>query len=138
MRNIGSLIIGILFGIGLIISEMVNPTKVLSFLNILGGWDPSLGFVMFGAVLVTALGYRMLRKLSKPLLDTSFQFPTNNTIDFKLVLGAILFGAGWGIAGLCPGPAITSLTFGSNTAYVFISAMIAGIVCFEILNKLKN
>lgn len=110
-RNLSALIAGLVFGLGLTFSEMVNPAKVLAFLDILGNWDPSLAFVMGAALLVTAIGYRIVWRAERPLFATEFQVPGNRSIDTRLATGAILFGAGWGLVGLCPGPAISALSF---------------------------
>ena len=112
MRNITGFLAGLIFGIGLIISGMANPAKVLNFLDILGPWDPSLAFVMGGA----------------PLLEAKFDMPENNAIDAPLITGSILFGAGWGLGGFCPGPAWTSLAIGSPGILVFLPLMLVGIV----------
>jgi len=111
MREIASLICGVLFGLGLAISGMINPAKVIGFLDITGAWDPSLAFVMGGAVLVTATAFRFILKRPNPVLADTFQLPTRRDFDKHLIAGAAIFGAGWGLAGLCPGPAIASLAF---------------------------
>lgn len=115
---------GALFGIGLLISQMTNPSKVLAFLDILGDWDPSLAFVMGGALLVTLIGYRLVLRRAAPIYAQKFRLPTRNDIDGRLVLGAALFGIGWGLAGLCPGPALASLTFGGASVVTFVIAML--------------
>ena len=126
---------GAIFGIGLIVSEMVNPRRVLGFLDILGNWDPTLVFVMAGALLVAMIGYKLVLSRQKPLFESSFSVPTNRIIDARLIIGAILFGAGWGLSGLCPGPAIVSVaTFNPDIA-IFIVAMIVGMKLFDTLNK---
>jgi len=117
---------GFVFGLGLWISGMANPQKVLGFLDITGPWDASLMFVMGGAVAVTAIAFRFVLKREKPLLDSRFYLPAPKDIDFPLVAGAALFGAGWGIAGYCPGPGLTSLATLSAESIVFVSAMIVG------------
>ncbi len=121
-----SFLAGLLFGAGLIISDMTNPAKVLAFLDLFGAWDPSLAFVMLGAIAVTAIGYRVLFKRASPLLADAFQTPTNRTIDTPLAIGSALFGVGWGLAGLCPGPALTAISFGGGQAALFVIAMFAG------------
>ena len=100
---------GIMFGIGLIISGMANPAKVLNFLDVAGTWDPSLAFVMAGAVSVTAIGYRLVLARPKPLLASSFHLPTRRRLDARIFVGPAIFGIGWGLSGFCPGPAVTSL-----------------------------
>jgi hypothetical protein len=115
---------GGLFGLGLLISQMTNPAKVLAFLDLFGAWDPSLAFVMGGALAVTALGYRFVLKQDKPSQDKIFHLPNRTDIDRRLILGAALFGIGWGLAGLCPGPAFSSLFFGGLPVIVFVIAML--------------
>ena len=119
---------GGLFGAGLLISQMTNPDKVLSFLDIFGDWDPSLAFVMGAALLVTVIGYRFVLRRSAPLFEGQFRLPTRTDIDGRLIGGAALFGAGWGLAGLCPGPAMASLSFGGLSVLVFVIAMLAPIL----------
>lgn len=116
---------GALFGAGLLISQMTNPSKVLAFLDVFGEWDPSLAFVMGGALLVTFIGYRLVLRRKAPFLGQAFQLPNRRDIDFRLVGGAAMFGVGWGLAGLCPGPALASLFFGGVSVLVFVGAMLA-------------
>ena len=117
---------GFLFGTGLWVSGMANPKKVLGFLDVSGDWDASLMLVMGGAVAVTAIAFRFILKREKPLLEGEFQLPKKSDIDFPLVAGSAIFGLGWGIAGYCPGPAITALSTLSTESIVFVAAMIAG------------
>ena len=117
---------GFVFGIGLWLSGMANPKKVLGFLDITGAWDASLMLVMGGAVTTTLTGFRFFSSRKKPILEEKFALPTRKDIDFPLVAGAAIFGAGWGIAGYCPGPAITALSTLSAESIVFVAAMIAG------------
>ena len=126
-KNLLSLICGIIFGIGLVISGMTNPAKVIGFLNITGSWDPSLVFVMFGAIAITSPSIYLLNNRNKPLFSSSFQVPARKTIDQKLVIGSSLFGIGWGMVGLCPGPAISSIAFFQPLSILFILSMISGI-----------
>tara|TARA_R110001592_G_scaffold116059_1_gene316960 strand:+ start:99332 stop:99748 length:417 start_codon:yes stop_codon:yes gene_type:complete len=126
---------GAIFGIGLIVSEMVNPRRVQGFLDISGNWDPTLVFVMAGALLVTTIGYKFVLSRQKPLFESSFSIPTNRIIDARLIIGAILFGVGWGLSGLCPGPAIVSLATLKPNIVIFIVAMIVGMKLFETLDK---
>jgi len=128
---------GLIFGLGLVISQMVNPAKVIAFLDIFGNWDPSLAFVMGGALIVTAIGYRLAWKKNKPFAAPNFQIPGNRKIDKKLAIGATLFGIGWGLVGLCPGPAIAALLIGGLPTIVFLGAMIAGIVIFESFSRVN-
>ena len=124
-RGISALVAGIVFGVGLAVSQMVNPEKVLAFLNIAGSWDPSLMFVMAGAIAVTFVGFRLFSSQS-PLFAERLELPTNTQIDNRLVIGAVIFGLGWGLAGYCPGPAIAGLGSGSMEPPIFLGAMIAG------------
>ena len=137
-RNLSALIAGLVFGLGLTFSEMVNPAKVLAFLDILGNWDPSLAFVMGAALLVTAIGYRIVWRAERPLFATEFQVPGNRSIDTRLATGAILFGAGWGLVGLCPGPAISALSFGGPPIFIFMASMAAGMGLFELFNQISK
>jgi uncharacterized protein len=125
-RILTGLIAGLLFGIGLSVSEMINPAKVLNFLDIFGQWDASLAFVMAGAVVTTAIGYRLVFRRSRPLFEGKFMLPTRQDIDVKLVAGSALFGIGWGLGGYCPGPAIAGLAFGAVETLVFVASMAAG------------
>ncbi len=125
-RNIIALLSGVLFGLGLTVSHMTNPDKVLAFLDVGGAWDPSLAFVMGGAVIVTVIAFRFILKRPEPIFETRFYIPTRAAIDRKLLGGAAVFGVGWGLVGFCPGPAITSLAFGHTESFVFAGAMIAG------------
>lgn len=126
LRTLSGLAAGLVFGIGLVMSGMVDPAKVMNFLDIAGAWDPSLAFVMGAAVLVTSVGYRLAMGQGKPLFEDKFFIPTSTDLDLRLVGGAALFGVGWGLAGFCPGPALTSLLMGSEGVVVFVAAMIAG------------
>lgn len=117
---------GLLFGIGLIVSGMADPAKVLNFLDLFGSFDASLAFVMAGAVVVTFIGYRIVLRRPAPLLGGSFQLPTRTDIDRRIILGPVLFGIGWGLGGFCPGPAITSLALAETGTLVFVPAMLAG------------
>ena len=131
-KNISALIAGLIFGIGLTVSQMVNPEKVRSFLDIFGNWDPSLAFVMAAALLVTAIGYRLVWLRERPVFEARFQVPGNRKVDMRLGVGAVLFGAGWGLVGLCPGPALAAIAIGGVPALIFLAAMIAGIVVFDV------
>jgi len=125
-KNISALFAGILFGLGLCISGMSNPDKVQNFLNVLGDWDPSLFFVLMGAVIVTFIGYAVIFKRSSPLLADEFYLPTKSQIDKRLVLGAVFFGIGWGMTGYCPGPALSAVTFGGVEPLIFVASMLFG------------
>lgn len=123
---------GLLFGLGLIVSQMVNPAKVLGFLDIFGQWDPSLALVMGGAVAVSALGTLVARRRNVPVLAQRLEIPTRRDLDPRLIGGAALFGVGWGLVGFCPGPALVGLTFGPWQVFVFVAAMIVGMALFRL------
>jgi uncharacterized membrane protein YedE/YeeE len=133
MQIIMALIIGLLFGIGLILSGMTDPSKVLGFLDPTGNWDPSLAFVMGGAIAVSILAFRFAAGRSKSLLGDEMRLPHASQIDRRLVLGGLAFGTGWGLAGYCPGPALASLTSGGAKPLIFSIALIAGMAIFEVL-----
>jgi len=124
---------GLLFGLGLIVSQMVNPAKVLGFLDIFGNWDPSLALVMGGAVVVSALGYWVAKRRGVPVLAPRLEIPTRRDLDPRLIGGAALFGIGWGLVGLCPGPALVGLTFGPSQVFAFVAAMIVGMAVFRLV-----
>lgn len=126
LRDAAALLAGTLFGLGLAISQMINPRKVLAFLDLAGDWDPSLAFTMGGALLVTATGYRLVLRRPGPVLAASFHLPAKTTVDWRLLAGAALFGVGWGLGGYCPGPAISALALGTAEPWIFIVAMLAG------------
>jgi len=126
LRNLVALVIGMLFGAGLLLSGMTQPAKVLGFLDWLGAWDPSLLFVMGGAVVVYAIAYRLILRRKQPLLADAFVLPSRSAIDAKLIGGAALFGIGWGLGGYCPGPSIVSLASGALDAIVLVAATAAG------------
>lgn len=138
MGKLSTLLSGLLFGTGLTISGMVNPMKILNFLDISGPWDPTLIFVMGSGLVVTLLGYQIIFKRNAPLFATSFRLPTSQDIDVKLLGGAALFGLGWGLTGFCPGPAIASVVFGKTESITFVIAMAAGmIVTRQIQNRMR-
>lgn len=129
MRLLSVFLIGALFGLGIAISGMANPAKVINFFDIAGTWDPSLAFVMGGALITTAIGYRIVfGARPKPIFSTAFSVPTSRVIDAKLVGGSAVFGIGWGISGFCPGGAIPALGLGEPSVLVFIAAMAVGII----------
>ena len=138
MRNLFALVAGVIFGVGLTISQMVNPSKVVAFLDLFGSWDPSLAFVMGGALIITTLGYRWVMKKDKPIFAEKFQIPNNQSIDARLALGSVLFGIGWGLVGLCPGPAVAALTIGGLPILVFLCAVFVGAGHYELLNRVMN
>ncbi len=124
---------GLVFGLGLVISGMSNPAKVIGFLNVAGPWDPTLLLVMGGALAVTIPGFRLLKSRARPLFSERFEIPTRKHLDARLITGAALFGLGWGIAGFCPGPAFTALATARLDVVLFVAAMIAGAVAHKIL-----
>ena len=133
--NLASFGAGLLFGLGLLVSGMANPEKVLGFLDIAGQWDPSLAFVMAGAILVGLLAFTVAKKRTLSFLGFDMRLPTSDRLDKRLVVGSVLFGAGWGLAGFCPGPGLVALGAGKTGALVFVVAMIAGMGLFEVIEK---
>lgn len=131
MVLLGAFIGGLVFGLGLLISGMASPAKVLGFLDIFDAWDPSLLVVMAAALIVTFAGYAFARRKNKPLFEDAHQWPTANAIDGKLIAGAAMFGAGWGLIGLCPGPALVNLATLSPKVLAFVAAMLAGMLLRE-------
>ena len=134
-RIITALLIGLIFGTGIALSGMINPAKVLNFFDVAGTWDPSLAFVMGGALIVTAIGYRLVLKNPAPLCDTSFHLPARKKIDLPLLAGAGLFGIGWGIAGFCPGGSIPALGLGEPAALIFVASMVCGIAITRLIRR---
>jgi hypothetical protein len=126
MHLLAGLVSGLVFGLGLVVSGMIDPAKVLNFLDVAGSWDPSLAFVMAGAVAVTFAGYRLVHTRARPLLAERFDLPARRDIDARLMSGAAIFGLGWGLGGYCPGPAVTALGLGAPGTIVFVAAMLAG------------
>ena len=131
LQIIASLIAGTLMGAGLMVSGMMNPNKVLSFLDIFGNWDPTLIFVMGGAIFSALPGFWLSRRLTKPMLANNFQLPDKKNFDRRLVGGAAIFGVGWGLVGLCPGPAISAITTGSPQVIVFLISMTFGMAFYR-------
>lgn len=128
---------GVLFALGLIVSGLIDPAKVLGFLDVAGGWDPTLAFAIAAAVATTAAGYRLAFARGRPLLAGSYQLPTKSDVDFRLAAGAALFGVGWGLVGFCPGPAVAALSTGSVQAVIFVAAMLGGMALARSLDALK-
>lgn len=128
MRVASAFIVGVLFGLGLTISQMIDPAKIIAFLDIAGAWDPSLLVVMASALAVSFIGYRIVLAREKPAFEPAFQLPTKTGIDRPLLAGSALFGVGWGLSGLCPGPAISAAALGRGEIYVFLVALIAGML----------
>lgn len=126
-------LLGILFGFGLSLSEMTNPERVLGFLDVTGTWDPTLLLVMIGALIISIPSFQLLRKIEQPVLEKKFFMPTLKDIDLKLISGACLFGIGWGLAGLCPGPAVVVLATLDASAVIFMFSMLAGMIIHKIL-----
>ena len=134
MNKLVALFCGTIFGIGLVISQMINPAKVLGFLNVFGEWDPSLAFVMIGALIISSPLFHLFKNKEKPIFSTSFSISENKEIDKRLIFGSILFGAGWGVAGLCPGPAISSIALLNISSVIFVFSMFIG---FYIASKIN-
>lgn|SRR5215211_2220894 len=128
MPIIFSVIAGAIFGAGLTLSDMVNPARVLNFLDVAGSWDPTLMFVMAGGLAVTTLGYELIFRRGSPVFADKFKLPTQRQIDLPLVGGAALFGIGWGLAGICPGPALTDLVTLEPKVLLFVAAMLLGMI----------
>ena len=134
MNKLVALFCGTIFGIGLVISQMINPAKVLGFLNVFGKWDPSLAFVMIGALIISSPLFHLFKNKEKPIFSTSFSISENKEIDKRLIFGSILFGAGWGLAGLCPGPAVSSIALLNISSVTFVFSMFIG---FYIASKIN-
>ena len=134
-HRISEFLVGLLFGLGLLLSGMTDPGKVLGFLDLFGAWDPSLALVMGGAIAVGFFAFAVAKKRTVNFLGGALRLPTSNQIDKRLVIGAVLFGAGWGLAGFCPGPALVSLASGQVKGAVFVGFMLAGMVIFEIFDR---
>lgn len=138
MYVVTSLLAGLVFGVGLILSGMANPAKVLGFLDVAGRWDPSLALVMAGAIAVGFFAFAVARTRTLSFLGAEMKLPTARHIDRRLVMGGLLFGIGWGVAGFCPGPALVALGMGEGKAAVFVVAMLAGMGAFELLERRKR
>lgn len=126
-RALAAAVSAVLFGVGLVLSGMTQPAKVIGFLDVTGAWDPSLMFVMVGAIGVHAIAWRFIKRAPQPVLGGTFQVPTNTAIDARLVVGAGLFGIGWGLSGICPGPGLVSLASNSSAVLTFVGAMFVGL-----------
>jgi uncharacterized protein len=135
MPIVTSLLAGLIFGLGLILSGMADPAKVLGFLDLAGAWDPSLALVMAGAIAVGLVAFTLAKGRARSLLGLDMQLPENTTLDRRLVLGSLLFGIGWGVAGFCPGPALVALGMGELKAAVFVLAMLTGMGAFALLER---
>ena len=133
MHRFSEFAVGLVFGLGLMLAGMTNPGKVIGFLDLAGSWDPSLAFVMGGAIAVGALAFALARRRTVAFLGGAMHLPTARDIDRRLVLGSLGFGVGWGLAGFCPGPAVVALATGHPKAVVFVAAMLAGMALFEFI-----
>ncbi len=129
---------GLVFGLGLIVSGMANPAKVIGFLDLAGDWDPSLALVMAGAIAVGVVAFRVAHQRMETMLGVELKLPTSMHIDRRLLVGSVLFGIGWGVGGFCPGPGIVAAGAGEAKALIFVAAMVAGMVIFELLEKRKT
>ena len=138
MRKFSAFACGLLFGIGLLLSGMANPAKVLGFLDLAGHWDPSLAFVMAGAIALAAPAFRLARTRQSSLAGVPMRLPTSRRIDRRLVGGALLFGVGWGLAGFCPGPALVAAGSGAPRAWLFVAAMLAGMAIHAALERYRR
>ncbi len=138
MQAVVALIAGIIFGIGILISGMASPAKVLNFFDFTGAWDPSLMFVMGGALLTTLLGYRLIFKRGRPLLSNHFHLPDRSDLDLRLIVGAAIFGIGWGITGFCPGGALPAVGTGRGDVLLFVAGIIGGLVATRLTLKILS
>ncbi len=138
MNILSAFVVGLVFGFGLILSGMTDPSKVLGFLDIAGEWDPSLGLVMSGAILVSSVAFFFASKRTRAVLGEEMRLPTATAVDRRLVLGGLAFGAGWGLAGYCPGPAVASLFTGMLEPFIFVAAMLAGMAVYELHSRMST
>lgn len=134
-RTLSAFIAGLLFGVGLAVSQMTNPLKVLGFLDVAGDWDASLMLVLGGAVTVTFIAFRFVLRRTEPIFDSQFHLPKLSTVDKKLIGGSALFGVGWGIAGYCPGPGLASLSTLNSEAIVFVATLLAGMLVYRAFER---
>ncbi|WP_431470191.1 DUF6691 family protein [Sphingosinithalassobacter sp. LHW66-3] len=134
-RILAALLVGVIFGAGLALSDMINPARVQAFLDVAGRWDPTLLYVMGSALVPSALAYRVRRRMTHPVLAERFRVPGNADPDPRLLVGAALFGIGWGIAGFCPGPAIAGLVLGAWQVWLFVAAMLVGMAAHRLLPR---
>lgn len=138
MQILIAFVVGLVFGIGLIVAGMTDPARVLGFLDLAGLWNPSLAFVMGGAILVALPAFAIARQRQRTLLGAPLQLPTSTRIDRRLLLGALAFGVGWGLAGLCPGPALALLASGNGKVLLFVVSMLGGMAIFEIVEHVRR
>ncbi|MBM4239610.1 MAG: YeeE/YedE family protein [Gammaproteobacteria bacterium] len=137
-HRLSEFLVGLTFGLGLLISGMTNPAKVIGFLDIAGAWDPSLAFVMGGAIAVGIGAFAIAKRRTKDFLGGAMHWPTSTSIDRRLVLGSLAFGAGWGLAGFCPGPALVSLAAGVPKALFFVVSMLVGMAIFDVIEQRRQ
>ena len=135
LHRIAEFVVGLLFGLGLMLSGMTDPGKVIGFLDLFGSWDPSLALVMGGAIMVGFFAFAVAKKRTTTFLGGVLRLPTNKDLDKKLVIGSVMFGTGWGLAGFCPGPALVSMADGQPKALVFVVAMLVGMLGFELMDR---
>ncbi len=135
ISRISEFVVGLLFGVGLMASGMTDPGKVIGFLDLFGGWDPSLALVMGGAVVVGFFAFALAKKRTTTFLGGALRFPTSTQMDKPLVIGSLLFGVGWGLGGFCPGPALVSMADGQSKATLFVAAMLVGMLGFELMDR---
>ncbi|UAW97596.1 YeeE/YedE family protein [Halopseudomonas nanhaiensis] len=138
MNILSAFIVGLVFGFGLILSGLTDPSKVLGFLDVTGVWDPSLGLVMAGAILVSSVAFFFASRRTRAVFGEEMRLPTATQIDRRLVLGGLAFGAGWGLAGYCPGPAVASLFTGMVEPVIFVAAMLAGMTMYELQSRMTG
>jgi uncharacterized membrane protein YedE/YeeE len=138
MQIMTAFVTGLIFGLGLILSEMTNPAKIIGFLDIFGNWDPSLVLVMLGAITVSAVSFKLTKSRQQSFFGQQIKLPNSSNIDHKLITGSLIFGVGWGLAGYCPGPALTSVLLGGYQPLVFVISMLIGMGVFEVLNQLSS
>lgn len=137
-NRISEFVVGLVFGLGLILAGMTDPGKVIGFLDLAGAWDPSLAFVMGGAIAVAVAAFALARKRTQNFLGGAMHLPSRSDVDQRLIVGSLVFGAGWGLAGFCPGPAIVSFAAGQPKALLFVLAMLVGMAIFEVLERRKD
>ena len=135
MLNLNAFVVGLLFGLGLIISGMTDPAKVIGFLDLAGAWDPSLAFVMAGAILIGAVGFTIAKKRQFSLLGAPMRLSSVTKLDTRLLLGSLVFGIGWGLSGFCPGPAVVSAAAGQPKAWLFVISMLSGMALYTLLER---
>ncbi len=135
MLNINAFFVGLLFGLGLIVSGMTNPAKVIGFLDLAGNWDPSLAFVMAGAILIGAVAFAIAKKRQRSLLGAPMQLSSVTGLDKGLIIGSLVFGIGWGLSGFCPGPAVVTAAAGQPKAWIFFMSMLAGMTLYSMIER---